>query len=172
MASDAVLSKAASDPVLSKAVRWHLDAVLRRRAIAAASSDHLTLGGRSADAPTAAAERRTAALGLALVILEHEEVVGRGAGELGSRQGLIGSRITPGTCTICGNLPDIVVGTDRLVVIGIARTAQLVIGEALASKLRDGGKAAATAVHDVVDEPLLIAGVVSVAVEHEGVCEG
>ena len=53
----------------------YLNSGLGPCAVAATRVDHLALVGRRADAATIAAEARVAALGLALVILEDEEVV-------------------------------------------------------------------------------------------------
>ena len=75
--------------------------VLRLRAIATAPSDILALLGRRADAATAAAEARPAALRLALVVLEHEEAVGTGL-KLGAQQGLIRGRVAPARNTVAG----------------------------------------------------------------------
>lgn len=69
------------------------------RAIAATLVDELALLGRRADAATVAAEGRTAALGLALVVLEHEEAV-RAKLHLGAAQRLVRGSVTPLTHTI------------------------------------------------------------------------
>jgi hypothetical protein len=55
-----------------------LDTVVGRRTISASSIEEIALLRRRADASTVATERGPAALGLALVIFEHEEVIGAG----------------------------------------------------------------------------------------------
>jgi hypothetical protein len=84
----------------------------RGGAVTATSVDQVTLLGCSANATATAAERGTAALGLALVILEDEHVVGA---SLGSKEGLVGSLVAPLGKTVFGCLAETIVGSDRLI---------------------------------------------------------
>ncbi len=63
-------------------------------AVTTAGIDVVALSGGSANATTTAAETGTAALGLALVILENEETIGTDL-EFGTQQRLIRSLLTP-----------------------------------------------------------------------------
>lgn len=74
----------------------------RGRAIATTTRDQLTLLGRSADATGATAERGTAALRLALVVLEDEKGVGARL-KLGAHKLLIGSCVAPRGDSILGH---------------------------------------------------------------------
>ena len=107
-----------------------LDAVIGQRAVAATLIDVVALLGRGADAATITAEGRAAALGLALVVLEHEEAIVTGL-ELGAGEGLVRRRVAPAG-GIAGLQADSVKSTHNLV--GVARTAairQRICGEAL-----------------------------------------
>ena len=64
------------------------------RAVSTTARNHIALLRRRAHATRATAEARTAALGLALVVLEDEQIVGADL-DLRSQQGLIRRRSAP-----------------------------------------------------------------------------
>ena len=99
------------------------------RAVAAATRDHLALLGRGTNAAAAAAERRRTALGLALIVLEDEEVV-LSHFHFGAQQRLIRRRSAPVAQAVRGTLYNIVVRADRLVAVALGRAAQHVIRKA------------------------------------------
>lgn len=78
-----------------------LSAVLGLSAIASASRDVLSLMRCRANAATTAAEARTAALGLALVVLEHEKGIVAGY-KLCASEGLIRGGVAPARNTVAG----------------------------------------------------------------------
>ena len=94
--------------------------VRRDVTVAAAGGNEVTLLRRRTNATAAAAEAGRAALRLALVVLEHEEIVGTDL-NIGTQQRLIGRRSTPVRQTICRLLHNIVIGANRLVVIARRR---------------------------------------------------
>ena len=71
-----------------------LNAIIRERAVATTLVDVVALLGSCAHAATIAAEGGTAALRLALIVLEDEEVV-RIRLELGAIEGLVRRRVAP-----------------------------------------------------------------------------
>jgi hypothetical protein len=73
---------------------FSLYTVVRRRAVASTLVKVIALLRRRADAATIAAEGCAAALGLALVILKHEEGIGARL-ELRALERLIGGRVAP-----------------------------------------------------------------------------
>ena len=79
-----------------------LSAILGLITVAPASRDVLSLLGCRADAATAAAEARTAALGLTLVVLEHEKRVVAGY-KLCASEGLIRGGVAPARNTVAGS---------------------------------------------------------------------
>ena len=79
-----------------------LSAVLGLSTIASAPRDVLSLLGCGTDAATAAAEARTTALGLTLVVLEHEKRVIAGY-KLCPSKGLIRGGVAPGGNTVAGS---------------------------------------------------------------------
>ena len=88
--------------------------------VAAAGGNEVTLLRCGTDAATSAAEAGRAALRLALVVLEHEEIVGTDL-NIGTQQRLIWRRSAPVRQTICRLLHDIIIGANRLVVIARRR---------------------------------------------------
>ena len=104
------------------------------RAIATATRDHLALLGRGTNAATAAAERRRAALGLALVVLEDEKVV-LSHFHFGAQQRLIRRRAAPVAQAVRGPLHDIVVRADRLVAVALRSAAQHIISKTLRTRI-------------------------------------
>lgn len=89
--------------------------------VAAAAVNKITLLRRCAHAATTAAERRRAALGLALVVLEHEEIVGTNL-NFGTQQWLIRCRTAPVGQTVRRLLDNIIIGANRLVVVANRRS--------------------------------------------------
>ena len=83
--------------------------------VAAAAVNKITLLRRCAYAATTATERRRAALGLALVILEQEEIVGTNL-NFGTQQGLIRRRTAPVRQTVRRLLDNVIIRANRLVV--------------------------------------------------------
>ena len=79
-----------------------LSAVLGLSAIASAPRDVLSLLGCRTDAATAAAEARTAALRLTLIVLEHEKRVVAGY-KLCPSEGLIRGGVAPARNTVAGS---------------------------------------------------------------------
>ena len=88
----------------------YLDRVIGQRAVAAALVDVVALLGRRADAATVTAEGGAAALGLALVVLEHEEIVGTNL-NFGTQQGLIRCRTAPVGQTVRRLVNNIIIRT-------------------------------------------------------------
>ena len=84
--------------------------------VAAAAGNKVTLLSRCAYAAAAASVAGRAALGLALVILKHEQVVGTEL-NIGTQQRLIWRRTAPVRQTIRRLLYNIIVRANRLVVI-------------------------------------------------------
>ena len=99
-------------------------------AVVAAGVDELTLLGRGANAAARAAERRTAAFRLALVIGKHEQLVVVQVG-FGAQKGLVGRRATPVAQTVRRLLDHIIVRADRLVLIARRRAIHQIIGKSL-----------------------------------------
>ena len=94
--------------------------VRRLVTVAAEAVNKVTLLCRSAYAATAAAERRRAALGLALVVLEQEEIVGTNL-NFGTQQGLIRRRTAPVRQTVRRLLDNVIICANRLVVVANRR---------------------------------------------------
>jgi len=84
--------------------------------VAAAAGNKVTLLSRCAYAAAAASVAGRAALGLALVILKHEQVVGTEL-NIGTQQRLIWRRTAPVRQTIRRLVHNIIICTDRLVVV-------------------------------------------------------
>ena len=99
--------------------------------VATTTCDHIPLLRRGTDASAAATEGRRAALGLALIILENEKVVGAEF-YFRAQQGLVGRWTTPVAQAICGLLHNIVVGTNCLVTRASRCAAEYIIRKALA----------------------------------------
>ncbi len=83
-------------------------------AVTATGVDEIALGGGGAYATATAAEAGTAALRLALVVFEDEEVVGAEF-HFGTQQGLIGGLFAPFGHTALGHLLQIVINTNSLI---------------------------------------------------------
>ena len=79
--------------------------------VATAAGNKVTLLSRCADAAAAASVAGRAALGLALVILKHEEVVGTEL-NIGTQQRLIRRRTAPVRQTIRRLVDNIIIRTD------------------------------------------------------------
>jgi hypothetical protein len=89
--------------------------------------------GRSADATTITAERTTAALRLALVVLEEKEGIGAGL-KLGAIQRLIRSIVLPLADIVARLKANIIKRTDRLIRITPSRRGTRTILEIIVSK--------------------------------------
>ena len=90
--------------------------VPRRRLVSTAARQVLSLIRSCADAPTAAAETRPTAFGLALVVLEHEEVIVAG-NKLGSCERLIGGRVSPAGYIVARREDDTIVAANGLILL-------------------------------------------------------
>ena len=99
-------------------------------AIPAAAGNQIALAGCGANASRPATEGGGATFGLALVILEQEEIVGTDL-HFGAQQGLIRRNITPVALPIVGALHYIIVRSNGFVVLADCRTAHHVVGKAL-----------------------------------------
>ena len=92
-----------------------------RITVAATAGNEVTLLRRRAYAAAAAAERRRAALGLALIVLEHEEIVGTNL-NIGTQQWLIRCRTAPVGQTVRRLLDNVIIRANRLVVVAYRRS--------------------------------------------------
>ena len=111
-----------------------LEITSRACSVATASRDQLTLLRGRADATTTARERRTAALRLALVVLEDKQRVGARL-KLRAHQLLIRSGVAPRTNAILGHYILGIEVSNRLVALAIAtRILQERAREALTSR--------------------------------------
>ena len=120
-------------------IRNHLEITRRARSVTSTTRDQLALLGCRADAAPTAREGRAAALGLALIILEHEERILTRL-KLRAHQLLIGRRIAPRTHAVLRHDILGVKVTDRLVALSIsARILQKVIAKALARRTERTG---------------------------------
>jgi hypothetical protein len=116
-----------------------LEVASRLCTIASAARDVLALLGCRADASTTAAEGRTAALGLALIVLEDEQGVITGL-KLRAHELLIGSRVAPCANAILRHHILRVKVANGLVAFSIAtRILKHVIREAFASRTESTG---------------------------------
>jgi len=95
-------------------MRIYLDITSGACSVASTSSDERALLGRSADATTIATERSTAALRLALIVLEKKERIGAGL-KLGAIQRLIRSIVLPLADIVARLEANIIKRTDRLI---------------------------------------------------------
>ena len=100
------------------------------RAIPATAGNQVALAGRGANATGPAAEGGWAAFGLALIVLEQEQIVGTDL-DFGAQQWLIGRGIAPVALAIVGALHHIIVGSNGFIVLADRRTAHHVVGKAL-----------------------------------------
>ncbi len=93
-----------------------LNTGLRLRAVSATLVDKLALLGACAHASTIARETRAAALRLALVVLEHEQIVGTDLelGEIAIHR-LVGLRVAPVAHRVASGQAHTIVGADGLV---------------------------------------------------------
>ena len=111
-----------------------LDLASGLRAVATTSSDELALLRRRAHAAAAAAEGRTAALGLALVVLEHEQRI-RTRLKGRSHQWLIWRRRTPRTDIVASLEANVIKRSNRAIALTRAtRLVQEVARKALRTK--------------------------------------
>ena len=120
----------------------------------------MTLRRRCADTSAAARKGRAAALGLALVVLEDEQVVGTGTREFGTCHRLIGSRVAPSGDTVGGRLEHVVIRADSLVSAAGTSTTEVVVCETFAFEIT-------ATVQDIVDESLALSRIVCVSHDHE-----
>jgi hypothetical protein len=97
-----------------KRTRIYLDITSGACSVASTSSDERALLGRSADATTITTERSTAALRLALIVLEEKERIGAGL-KLGTIQRLIRSIVLPLADIVARLEANIIKRTDRLI---------------------------------------------------------
>jgi hypothetical protein len=88
-------------------------------AISSTPRNILTLLGRRAHTSSAAAEARSTALGLALVILEHKEAIGPGL-ELSACKRLIRRSVTPPRNTVARRELHAVKGANRRILLSRA----------------------------------------------------
>jgi hypothetical protein len=122
----------------------------------------LALSGGRTDAAAAATKRGATALGLTLIVLEHEEIVGRWSCEFWTSHWLIGLSITPGADSrLRSSLLYIVIHTNGLIIISNAAARKNVVTEALTLNLTSELGAA---VNYIIDESLLFIGVIGVTV--------
>ena len=93
-----------------------LRVIRRSRLITPATRQILSLLWCRADAPTTATETRPAALGLALVVLEQEQIVIAG-NKIVTEQFFVRSRVSPAGYIIAGGKNHTVIVSDRLILV-------------------------------------------------------